>query len=69
MFFLEGHSLMRRYASAIVERNVQAEGHRGLTSSLPAHFVQKWEQMCLDWDNSPWPKKTVANPFETEVNG
>ena len=61
----QGATLMRRYTSAIADRNLQVEAHRGLTSSLPPDLLQKWEQMCLEWDNDTWPK-TAENPYEVE---
>jgi len=56
---------MRRYRNAICDRNVQVEGHRGLTASLTSDLVQKWEKLCVEWEKYPWPKKKPS-PFFTE---
>jgi hypothetical protein len=56
---------MRRYKSAVRERNIQVEGHRGFTSNLPVKLVEGWEEMCQMWERAPHPKK-VPNPYDTE---
>jgi len=56
---------MQRYRNAIRDRNLQVEGHRGLTASLSTGLVQKWEKLCVDWEKDPWPKKKPS-PFHTE---
>lgn len=53
---------MRKYKIAIRERNVQVEGHRGFTETLPPRLVADWERMCQIWDAAEYPKK-VENPF------
>lgn len=65
IFLIAGTMLMRRYRSAIHERNVQAEGHRGFTATLPEELVAKWGEMCVAWELAPYPKKDVKNPYET----
>src|SRR6266567_8240026 len=60
-----GNTLMRRYRNAIRDRNLQVEGHRGLTASLSATLVEKWEKLCIEWEKKPWPKKKPS-PFRTE---
>lgn len=57
---------MRRYKAAVRERNIQVEGHRGFTSTLPQALVQQWEDMCITWEEAPHPKKKVPNPYEKQ---
>lgn len=59
-----GATLMRRYRSAVRERNVQVEGHRGFTATLPPELVAQWEAMCVKWETTPHPRK-VKNPYDT----
>ena len=56
---------MKRYKTAIVERNLQVEGHRGLTASLPTDLAEAWENMCVEWDKNFYPK-SAGNPYELE---
>lgn len=56
---------MRRYRAAIRERNIQVEGHRGLTTTLPEGLATVWEGMCLKWERASHPKAQVKNPYET----
>ncbi|PPR04026.1 hypothetical protein CVT26_001447 [Gymnopilus dilepis] len=60
-----GKTLLRRYKAAVAQRNLQQEGHRGLTASLDAKTVSKWERLCLDWDAETFPKKS-RNPYHSE---
>lgn len=62
--FLSGSTLIRRYKSALKERNLQVEGHRGFTAVIPQATVQEWEWMCMAWDAAPYPKAgVVKSPF------
>jgi len=61
-----GKTLKSRYTAALAERNRQFEGHRGLTSSLPAALVAKWEAICVAWDEEGYPK-TKENPYKTDA--
>ena len=61
-----GKTLKSRYTAALAERNRQFEGHRGLTSSLPAALVAKWEAICVAWDEEDYPK-TKENPYKTDA--
>jgi hypothetical protein len=63
-----GTTLMRKYRNALAERNIQAEAHRGLTSSLSAELVTKWEAACVDWENDRFPK-TTKNPYQSKYSG
>lgn len=60
-----GRTLMRKYRSAVAERNIQVEGHRGLTASLDKEVVEKWEAMCVEWEQDGFPKKK-KNPYQNE---
>ena len=60
-----GKTLMSKYKAAIAERNIQVEGHRGLTESLDAALVTRWEELCVEWENDSFPK-TRPNPYHTE---
>lgn len=61
-----GATLLRRYKAAIGERNIQAEGHRGLTSVLDSALVQSWEKMCTEWEqDAAFPKKK-KNPYHVK---
>ena len=59
-----GKTLIRRYKASIKDRNIQSEGHRGLTASLDNGLVGRWEQMCKDWDDDGFPKKK-KNPYQS----
>ncbi|CAA7269036.1 unnamed protein product [Cyclocybe aegerita] len=41
---------------AVAERNIQVEGHQGLTALIDAEIVQKREEMCVEWDNEDFLK-------------
>jgi len=60
-----GKTLMSKYKAAIAERNVQVEGHRGLTESLDPTLVANWEKLCIEWEGDNYPKKKL-NPYYTE---
>jgi hypothetical protein len=55
---------MKKYTTAIRQRNVQAEGHRGFTNTLPKELALEWEKMCEEWDRAMYPKQ-AGNPFLT----
>ena len=58
-----GKTLLRKYKAAVAERNIQAEGHRGLTAVLKSTVVTRWEKMCEDWEgDAAFPKKK-KNPY------
>lgn len=59
-----GSTLMRRYKAAIRERNIQVEGHKGFTATLPQGLVDSWEDICRMWENTPHPRQ-VKNPYHT----
>ncbi|KAL0573000.1 hypothetical protein V5O48_008967 [Marasmius crinis-equi] len=59
-----GATLCRRYTAAVKERNQQTEAHRGLTDALPEGLADKWEKMCVEWENAPWDRKG-DNPFRS----
>jgi hypothetical protein len=59
-----GPTLMRKYRKAVADRNLQAEGHRGLTSSLDQGTVERWEAACVAWEQDGFPKRK-PNPYHT----
>ncbi|KDR65962.1 hypothetical protein GALMADRAFT_81295 [Galerina marginata CBS 339.88] len=60
-----GATLLRKYRVAVAERNIQAEGHRGLTEALDQKLVQEWEVMCVAWEEDVFPKRK-KNPYHVE---
>lgn len=62
-----GTSMYKKFKAAVAERNIQVEGHRGLTESLDKGLVKSWKAMCIAWENAPFPKKGKKNPYETET--
>jgi hypothetical protein len=61
-----GRTLKRKYKAAVAERNVQSEGHRGLTQSLDPQLVALWEAICIEWEAEVFPK-TRLNPYQTSA--
>ncbi|PPQ76891.1 hypothetical protein CVT26_000661 [Gymnopilus dilepis] len=61
-----GTTLLRKYKAAVAERNVQSEGHRGLTAILDSGQVKIWEKMCEDWENDEAYPKKKKNPYYVE---
>lgn len=61
-----GKTLMSKYKKAISERNIQVEGHRGLTTSLDDAKIAEWETLCAKWEDAPFPKSGVKNPYALE---
>ncbi|KAJ3500804.1 hypothetical protein NLJ89_g9630 [Agrocybe chaxingu] len=60
-----GKTLGRKYRAATAERNIQVEGHRGLTEGLTEGVAEVWEALCVAWEQDAFPKHK-ANPYETE---
>ncbi|PPR02839.1 hypothetical protein CVT26_009581 [Gymnopilus dilepis] len=60
-----GTTLSRKYRAAVGERNVQSEGHRGLTDVLDPNVVKRWEIMCAAWEKDAFPKKK-KDPYHVE---
>ena len=63
-----GVTLLWKYRAAVADRNVQAEGHHGLTDSLDPDLVKIWERMCIDWEEDDFPK-TKTNPYHINDTG
>jgi hypothetical protein len=61
-----GRTLRRKYKAAVAERNIQSEGHRGLTQSLDPQLVASWEVICIKWEEEVFPK-TRSNPYQTSA--
>lgn len=57
-----GTTLLRKYVAAVKERNIQVEGHRRFSAGLPESLVDKWEKVCVLWENDGFLKK-AENPF------
>lgn len=65
-----GYSLATRYKAAVAERNIQVEGHRGLTESVEdPNSLTRWEQMCTKWEGAAFPKTGVKNPYALDGIG
>ncbi|KAJ3484293.1 hypothetical protein NLJ89_g11993 [Agrocybe chaxingu] len=60
-----GRTLLRRYKAAVADRNIQREGHRGLSEPLEKELLLDWEAMCVEWDADNFPK-SAKNPYETD---
>lgn len=60
-----GKTLARRYKGAVALRNVQTEGHKGLTVTVHPEVVKEWEEMCTEWEDEVYPK-TKPNPYHVE---
>jgi hypothetical protein len=58
-----GKTLMRRYKLALAQRNIQSEGHRGLTACIDPTLVEQWEGVCVAWETDSFPK-TALNPYK-----
>jgi hypothetical protein len=63
-----GMTLMRKYRAAVADRNLQAEGHRGLTVAMDPTTVARWEAMCIAWEQDDFPKRK-PNPYHTDGMG
>jgi hypothetical protein len=61
-------TLMRKYRAAVADRNLQTEGHRGLTASMDPTTVARWEAMCIAWEQDDFPKRK-PNPYHTDGMG
>ncbi|PPR05635.1 hypothetical protein CVT24_002863 [Panaeolus cyanescens] len=57
-----GLFLSRKYHAALAYRNQQVEAHRGMSKSILAELLSKWEKMCIDWEKDSFPK-TKKNPY------
>lgn len=64
-----GKTLAARYKMAVAERNVQVEGHRSLTQSITEEQRTRWEKVCVDWEEAPFPKAGVINPYHVNSLG
>ena len=51
---------------AVAERNIQNEGHLGLTDVLDPQVVKTWEKLCEAWDSDRAYPKTHKNPYHIE---
>lgn len=60
-----GTSLLKKFKSAVAERNVQREGHQGLSEPLSAETLSSWEKVCIEWEEDSFPKKK-ENPYKID---
>ena len=60
-----GATLLRKYKAAVAQRNIQQEGHRGLTASLDSSQVEKWKALCKEWEADAFPK-SKPNPYHSD---
>lgn len=44
----------------------QSEQHRGFSENIGEELTAKWETEVRKWENAPWPKDKVENPYEME---
>ena len=58
-------TLSRKYKTAVADRNVQNEAHRGLNSGLSQALQDQWEDICNVWDHDEFPKKQ-KNPYQAD---
>jgi Kyakuja-Dileera-Zisupton transposase len=58
-------TLMSKYKATIVERNIEVEGHQGLTESLDLALVARWEELCMEWEDNSF-LKTKLGPYHTK---
>jgi hypothetical protein len=61
-----GATLMRKYKRSIAHRNIQIEGHRGLTAALDSALVTSWEVLCDEWETDTSLPRKGTNPFQTD---
>ncbi|KAE9389507.1 hypothetical protein BT96DRAFT_1003149 [Gymnopus androsaceus JB14] len=65
-------TLWSRYRTALKDQNRQCEAHQGLTDSLLPDLVDKWNGICVAWENAPHPKEVaedglkIVNPFSVK---
>ncbi|KAK7017019.1 hypothetical protein VNI00_018746 [Paramarasmius palmivorus] len=61
-----GEHLRVRYRDAVGDRNKQKVAHEGLTANLPKELVERWTKLVESWEDAPFPKADVENPFEVK---
>ncbi|KAJ3501460.1 hypothetical protein NLJ89_g9327 [Agrocybe chaxingu] len=62
-----GKTLSRKYRAAVAERNIQVEGHRGLTEGLTEGVPEVWEAICVEWEQDAFPKHK-ENPHDRSTS-
>lgn len=63
-YVMLGKTLSRRYKNAIINRNNQREGFRGLSDSVESSVIKKWEKICLEWEEDLEIPKKMKNPYQ-----
>ncbi|KAL0568511.1 hypothetical protein V5O48_013468, partial [Marasmius crinis-equi] len=61
-----GGSLRKRCRDALETEQKQVNEHNDFSENIPNELVAKWEQEVVAWDNAPWPKERVLNPYKLE---
>ncbi|KAL0578036.1 hypothetical protein V5O48_003941 [Marasmius crinis-equi] len=59
-----GRSLLKRLLDALEAAEKQVGEHEGFSDNIPKELVERWEREVDAWDNAPWPKERVLNPYE-----
>ncbi|PPQ99597.1 hypothetical protein CVT26_009183 [Gymnopilus dilepis] len=60
-----GRTLARKYKTAVADRNIQNEAHRGLNSGLSESLTNEWEEICVKWEQDEFPKHQ-KNPYQAD---
>ena len=63
-----GKTLLHRYKSAVSDRNLQKEAHRGISASFEDKVLKVWTSMCIAWEADGFPK-SAPNPFHVTETG
>ncbi|KAL0566908.1 hypothetical protein V5O48_015092 [Marasmius crinis-equi] len=58
-----GASLARQYTNTVKDRNQQVKAHWGLTASLPSELRDRWEKVCVTWEEGKLKEKGLVDPF------
>lgn len=61
-----GLTLWSRYKEAMKERNRQEMAHASFSANLPVEEIAIWEEICCEWEDAPYPKNNVFNPYQVE---
>lgn len=59
-----GPTLLRKYRTALANRNLQVEAHRGLSEAIGKVLVAKWEAMCIAYEEDPSIPKVKPCPYD-----
>ncbi|KAL0575102.1 hypothetical protein V5O48_006852 [Marasmius crinis-equi] len=59
-----GRSLLKRLLDALEAVEKLVSEHEGFSDNIPKELVDRWQREVDAWDNAPWPKEHVLNPYE-----